>query len=140
MSDELDAIKQRMSGPIWPNPRKDTAWLIAKVEQLRESNRDWRHTADVAAQKAQRTVGLEAAASSAFDEVERLRGELTRLRGLLKRLQWEGTHCEHGREYAACPVCDVLADSPAIGQQPHAPDCWLAAELSLASAAGGVDS
>jgi hypothetical protein len=57
------------------------------------------------------------------------RDEVERLRDVLARLQWEGTHCEGGREYAACPVCDVLADSPVTGQQPHEPDCWLAAEL-----------
>src|SRR6266545_987938 len=55
--------------------------------------------------------------------------EVERLRDLLGRLEWAGTHCERDREMAACPVCDVLADSPVVGQQPHAPDCWLVAEL-----------
>jgi hypothetical protein len=54
---------------------------------------------------------------------------IRRLRGLLGRLEWAGTYCERDREMAACPVCDVVADSPVVGQQPHASDCWLAAEL-----------
>ena len=55
--------------------------------------------------------------------------ERDRLREKLGRLEWAGTYCERDREMAACPVCDVLADSEVIGQQPHAPDCWLDKEL-----------
>jgi hypothetical protein len=62
-------------------------------------------------------------------EVDRSHAEIGHLRGLLAQLQWLGTHCEGGREYPACPVCGVLADSPAVGQQPHAEGCRLAAAL-----------
>jgi hypothetical protein len=108
---------------------RDIPFLIGEVERLqswvdgqRESIQEWRANALRAGEQAQRAVGLEAATSSAFAEVERLRGRL-------RELEWAGTHCDRDRETAACPVCDVVADSPVFGQQPHLPDCWLAAEL-----------
>jgi hypothetical protein len=55
--------------------------------------------------------------------------EVDRLRGLLGRLEWAGTHCERDREMAACPVCDVVADSEVVGQLPHLPGCELAEVL-----------
>jgi hypothetical protein len=67
-----------------------------------------------------------------LDHVEQLKGEVERLRGLLRELQWAGTHCDGYRETAACPVCDVPADSPVFGLGVHLPDCWLAAEVRAA--------
>jgi hypothetical protein len=64
-----------------------------------------------------------------YGELLEAEQDATRLRELLGRLEWAGTHCERDREMAACPVCDVLADSEVVGQQPHAPGCWLAEEL-----------
>lgn len=68
-------------------------------------------------------------------DLDWLVGEVDRLRGLLRDLQWAGTFaCERypGCGAPACPVCGVLADDPALGQQPHK-DCWLAAELGQAT-------
>jgi regulator of replication initiation timing len=66
---------------------------------------------------------------AALDERDALRSEVERLRGRLRQLQWAGTYCKRDREMAACPVCDVVADSEVVGQLPHAADCWLWKEI-----------
>jgi hypothetical protein len=84
----------------------DEDWLLAEVERLRQE----------AAQQALRTVGLEVAATSFADGVERLRG-------LLARLEWAGKYWlgdDYTRECPACEVGEGMA---------HDEDCWLAAEL-----------
>ena len=87
-------------------PRSDMIWL---VEQAREAER---------LPGAQVTIG-------------KLSHEIARLRELLGRLEWAGTYCgPAGREMACCPVCEVVADSDAVGQLPHR-DCWLDKELHV---------
>jgi hypothetical protein len=98
-----------------------TERLREERDGLRESIRDWRRSHDVVATEAMRTKGLEAAARSAFAEVERLRG-------LLARLEWAGVFRDpmDNLDQSACVVCEVASPGP------HAPNCWLAAELGNA--------
>jgi hypothetical protein len=123
MTDPLDAIKARwhvgqprqVGAPLW-REQTDVDLLVAEIDTLRDRVKEW-----------ERAAGAEAELA---DERNR---EVARLRGLLGRLEWAGTYCDRDREMAACPVCDVVADSPVVGQRPHAADCWLAAAIRPAS-------
>lgn len=62
-------------------------------------------------------------------DLDFLIGEVERLRGLLKRLEWEG---QNRWEDAACPVCaGTIPGEPvnAAAHPGHREDCWLAAVL-----------
>jgi len=133
MTERLDGIKDHL-GDHQDIHEDDGWWLVWEVERLREerdglrdSIRDWRASHDVAANEAQRASGLEAAARSAFAEVERLRGLLARL----EWFEWSGTLCSSaGEQEAACPVCDhTPAEGHATGAHPLEEPCWLAAAL-----------
>lgn len=98
--------------------------LVIEVERLRNDNERLRGLPD--------TQGAVMDDRDVFARLAEAQDKAARLRGLLARLQWAGTYaCESrpGCGQAACPVCGVLADSPAVGQLPHMPDCWLAAAL-----------
>ena len=115
-------------------PAQDPSPLVTNQERLAEIKATLHHWDAIYAPHGLAPLPPAVAAQESAQHLNRaqidfLVGEVDRLRGLLARLEWAGTYCERDREMACCPVCEVVADSEVVGQLPHLPDCWLAAEL-----------
>jgi|GEM_PF-5787825 len=137
---ERSGSPQRFLGP-WS--LADVTWLIGQadqVERLREVETDWNRVreeltnAKRAIANITQRLDLKLNELSEQDaEIKRLRKEeillkrvVEHLRDLLKQLEWA---CRMSGDVRWCPACGE--SEPVKGLSfGHAPDCWLAAELT----------
>jgi hypothetical protein len=92
-------------------------------DRLAETRDVWEHA------RARNEEGKYASLpDSIVDDTLLVFAEITRLRDLLARLEWAGVFRDpmDNLDQSACVVCEVASPGP------HAPDCWLAAELGNA--------